>query len=315
MFPLIGLGLAAVGTGLSIFGSMNASSEQQQAAEDKAKAAQLKWQGEQEIFKGKQDVYGYQQENFKTLEGVNADIRRGQDIQYAGQQDAVAAQRHIVQLQQQQEEQRRQAMELDATRRMRQEVRQSIAANSMNLVAATAQGAAFGSGRQGAMGAVSGRTGVNLLGISQNRDIARNIFNLTGGITQDKYAQADALSKANEGQSIINAARSTAQESANTLASRTGLRMSQAEAGANSYLGQANDYEASAARNMSEANYYSSIGGMGQGLTSLGGVVGGNVGAINSLWTYFNTPTQTPVSWMNSPTLSYPTTYSTTWPQ
>lgn len=86
----------------------------------------------------------------------------------AGQQQG-AAQRRA-------EEQRKKAMELDAQRKMMETVRMQQRARAMALATTTAQGASFGSGLGGAFGQVAGQTGVNQLGISQNLELGRNIF-------------------------------------------------------------------------------------------------------------------------------------------
>ena len=71
-----------------------------------------------------------------------------------------------------------QQMNLDATRRQREILRQSAAARSAALTSMTATGASNpgSSASGGVTGAVSGREGVNLLGVTQNQDAGAAIF-------------------------------------------------------------------------------------------------------------------------------------------
>lgn len=88
---------------------------------------------------------------------------------------------------------RKQQMELDATRRQREIVRQSIAARSASLAVATAQGGntTGSSALMGAYGGISGRTGVNTLGVTQNLEIGRGLFAAQDRITKTQLEAAD----------------------------------------------------------------------------------------------------------------------------
>lgn len=101
-----------------------------------------------------------------AYEGYEASKQNNQ-----AQQAAIAAQEKA-------EELRKQQMELDATRRTREIIRQSTAARSAALAITTAQGAAYegGSAVPGAYGSIAGRTGVNELGVSQNLEIGEGMF-------------------------------------------------------------------------------------------------------------------------------------------
>lgn len=100
-------------------------------------------------------------------------------------------QKQDIALQQQVEGQRRQAMELDAQRKSMEVFRNNQRARAMGLQAATSQGAQFGSGLQGAYGQIRGQTGVNELGISQNLEIGRNIFDTNSQISGVKQQMAE----------------------------------------------------------------------------------------------------------------------------
>lgn len=74
------------------------------------------------------------------------------------------------------EEARKQQMNLDAARRRREDIRQSIQAGSQALSNATAQGAELGSGLAGGYGQISGRTGTSITGINEAQGIGNRIF-------------------------------------------------------------------------------------------------------------------------------------------
>lgn len=111
-------------------------------------------------------------------------------------------QRQALALQKQEQAERRKAMDLDARRRRREIIRQGIAARSLALTTATAQGAQFGSALPGAYGGIEGRTGVNTLGVNQNQEIGGRIFDLKGQINDAYAGAALAGSRAATGQAI-----------------------------------------------------------------------------------------------------------------
>lgn len=115
----------------------------------------------------------------------------------AAQAQQVAIQGQIIGVQQDQNVQRQNAMVLDATRRRREMIRQSIAGRSQALTAATAAGAggAASSAIPGANAGISGQTGVNVLGVNQNEEIGTNLFNLNTKISglNQQYAAAGGV--------------------------------------------------------------------------------------------------------------------------
>lgn len=102
------------------------------------------------------------------------------------------AERAIAGFEMQADQQRRQAMELNASRQSLQTLRNAQQARSISLAAATNQGAQFGSGLAGGQATVSGQAGNSLLGISQNLEIGRNLFNINQNIDAAKMTVADA---------------------------------------------------------------------------------------------------------------------------
>jgi len=111
-------------------------------------------------------------------------------------------------------EQRKNAMEVDARRRQLDVVRNNQRARSMAQTSATSQGSQLGSGLQGAYGQIGGQAGFNLQGINQNLEIGRNIFGLDTQISQNKITmaglqgqEATASGVSAIGQSIFGAAK------------------------------------------------------------------------------------------------------------
>jgi len=87
---------------------------------------------------------------------------------------------------------KRQAMESDARRKQLEFIRQQQRARSLGL---TKQGAQFGSGLQGGYGQISGATGTNLTGLSQNLQIGEGIFDFNAGITNQRIALNDLMTQ------------------------------------------------------------------------------------------------------------------------
>jgi len=119
-------------------------------------------------------------------------------------EEASAAQKEISKLERQTEAQRRQQMELNASRQKMELFRNSQRARALALTNATSQGASKGSGLQGGYGQISGDTNTNLLGINQNLMIGRNIFDINNLISGQKdiltQAQADYQTASSEAQ-------------------------------------------------------------------------------------------------------------------
>ena len=114
---------------------------------------------------------------------------------YKSAKETNAAQNRITGLEQQTEAQRKQAMELDVRRKQLEAVRNQQKARAMALTTATSQGASQGSGLPGAYGQFSGDVGTDLLGLSQNLQMNRNIFDINEQISQQKMQIADSSTK------------------------------------------------------------------------------------------------------------------------
>lgn len=112
-----------------------------------------------------------------------------------GQAKNSAAQAAVSRDEAQQEQnindQKQQAMELDARRKGLEQIRTAQKAGSMALSAATNQGAQFGSGLQGGEAEVSDQANFNLSGIQDSLTIGRSINDYNKNISQDKMRMAD----------------------------------------------------------------------------------------------------------------------------
>lgn len=119
-----------------------------------------------------------------------------------GAKEANQAQVNIINLEQQSEGQRKNAMELSAHRQSMEALRVNQRMRSMALNNATGQGAQFGSGLQGGEAQIQGQSEVNLLGINQNLEIGENLFNINAQKSQQQLLLAAANSKSATGNAI-----------------------------------------------------------------------------------------------------------------
>ncbi len=102
------------------------------------------------------------------------------------------AQTAQINLEQQIETKKQQAMEMDYQARTKQQLRTQQRIRAASLATATAQGAQYGSALPGAYGQSSGETGVNLLALSRGLQTGEQVFELNSQISQQKINQADA---------------------------------------------------------------------------------------------------------------------------
>lgn len=86
------------------------------------------------------------------------------------------------------EKAREQQMNLDAMRKKRAALRESLLARQTALANATNQGAASGSGLQGGFGQIQGVAGQNILGINQDQQLGSRIF-----AANQQYASAGTM--------------------------------------------------------------------------------------------------------------------------
>ena len=108
-------------------------------------------------------------------------------------------QKQILAAQQQIENEKKKAMELDASRRTLEVFRGVQRAKSVAAANAVAQGAQFSSGLLGGQAQAQGEGNYALLGIGQNLQIGRQIFQYNKEITDLKGQLADANADAQIG--------------------------------------------------------------------------------------------------------------------
>lgn len=93
--------------------------------------------------------------------------------------------------QQKQEALRKRAMELDARRRQMEVLRNQQRARSIALATSTGQGAGLGGSQlQGAYGQISGQANTQGVGIEQNLDLGRQMFDINANISSNRIAMA-----------------------------------------------------------------------------------------------------------------------------
>lgn len=181
----------------------------------------------------------------------------GYQTQQAAAQQAAVYNKNILNDELQQENVRRQAMELDAKRNSLQVVRQSQQARAMAIASATSQGAGFfgnnqaSSGLFGGLGQISGDTNFNLLGINQNLQAGRKMFDINADINQQKIGLAGTQSQMAQGQGQVSMGQGTSAmgsgfmslggsmvSAASTFANLSGTYFGGSASGANSGINQ-----------------------------------------------------------------------------
>lgn len=185
---MIGIGLGVASAGFGIYNQMEGAEEAEEGRRLQQQGAQLQAEGARQLHELSVEQSGVSKQYAARERDLN--------IQAADQSVAAAAasrdiNRNIVGYERQAEAQRFQAMELDARRKQTEMIRNQQRARSLALSSATAQGSSRGSGLQGGYAQISGQTGFNLMGVQQNLEIGRNIFNINSAITDQKLAFAD----------------------------------------------------------------------------------------------------------------------------
>jgi hypothetical protein len=107
--------------------------------------------------------------------GVAASIA-GTVVGMKGAQAQAKAQKQQAQAQMRAEEERKKAMNLDAYRKQRAQIREGQKARAEALATANSQGADSGTGLAGAYGGIEGQVGTNMQGVEQQRQIGNRMF-------------------------------------------------------------------------------------------------------------------------------------------
>ncbi len=136
------------------------------------------------------------------LAGLGTELAGGL-MTMGAQKEEHAASVGITQLEMQADQQRRSAMELSAQRSSLEVTRNAQRARSLGTENAVAGGSQLGSGLQGGLSQIQGQATTNQLGISQNLQIGRNIFDINASIGAARIAESNAKSKEAEGMGIM----------------------------------------------------------------------------------------------------------------
>ena len=116
----------------------------------------------------------------------------GTIMQVTAAQKAAAAQQKALSAQQRAEASREQAMRLDATRKKREQVRQSIIQRSQALSTGTAQGAQYGTALPGAYGQIGATAASNFGSIGVQESIGAEIFSQNRQVFSARKEEAAA---------------------------------------------------------------------------------------------------------------------------
>lgn len=160
--------IAGVGLGVSAFGAYENYEGQKNAAAAQAAAA------------AKQGQIG-------VLQAQNVDVEKQQLALQTQQQELnIATNKSVITQQQAADDIRQQAASLDATRRIRQAIRQGIVASGTSLNAAATSGAAEpgSSAVRQARANIQGETNTNITGVTQNLELGTDIYNINKNISQ-----------------------------------------------------------------------------------------------------------------------------------
>lgn len=113
-----------------------------------------------------------------------------------------AAQQQIARLEMQQDQVRKQAMEMSARRQQLQTVRTAQQSRAMALSAAVGQGAQFSSSAQSGQAQTAAQSAYAQQGVSQNLQFGEQMFALDNSIDQQKLLEAQAETKTSTGAGI-----------------------------------------------------------------------------------------------------------------
>lgn len=113
-------------------------------------------------------------------------------------QQSSSIKKGIAQDEQRINEQKRQQMLLESSRKQMEIFRNMQRQRAMATAAAVNQGASGGSGLQGGLAGVTGQSLFNSLGINQNVELGQNIFSINNDISSKKMQLADVETQQSE---------------------------------------------------------------------------------------------------------------------
>lgn len=188
VLPLI---MAAVGAGVAGYGLF----ESLQGKSATKKGLQEQQLGYQRMQQGANLQYELEKNKAQTSrEFAQAEYDLNRNVSQASKGyalESAALNKEVVNTQFLMEAQRMQAMELDAKRQQMEIIRNQQRARSLAAATATSQGAQFGSALPGSYGQIQGQSGNNMLGVQQQLDLGRNMFNLNRQLAGQKQRSVD----------------------------------------------------------------------------------------------------------------------------
>lgn len=128
----------------------------------------------------------------------------GVGLQGVGMLQQMSAQKQAQKTQEVMEQSRQNAMNFEAQRQIRGQIRQGLAARSMALTNATGQGAAYGSGLQGGYGQISGSVGNNVTGVTNAQGLGNAMFGYNRQLAQASSQSAMGQGLSSLGGALIN---------------------------------------------------------------------------------------------------------------
>lgn len=182
----LGLGAAALGAGLYEKEQGDEKTSQGLATQQQGYSIQQQAAGQLHDISVAQAAssVGFAQQNY------NINAAAAQDSVTAAQQSS-AVNKNIYNDQLAIQQQKQQAMELDANRSQLENIRNAQRASSLATTNAAATGALRGSGLQGGYGQISGQSNTNALGVQQNLQIGENVFAQNADISKQSLAMND----------------------------------------------------------------------------------------------------------------------------
>jgi hypothetical protein len=180
--------LGAASLGYGIFSKVSADKKAKEAFEVSKHGALIQAQASKELA----DISREQAATQTAFAGREYDINEAFNKFSAKTfENTNIVSRNMVNNQRQQDALRMQAMELDASRKTREIVRNQQRARSVAVTNANAQGALGGSGLFGGFGQIQGQSGVNALGVNQSLNQGRQMFGLQNALTDLKLVYSD----------------------------------------------------------------------------------------------------------------------------
>lgn len=289
VLPLIMAGIGAATFGFGLFESLTGRDEMEEGLEQQRLGLHYQRMGAEQQYRLERE----RSQTSREFAGRERDLHVAsaeRSTQVAAQSAAINT--GIINTQVDMERQRLQAMEIDARRSQTEIIRNQQRARALAVTTATAQGASRGSGLQGGYGQISGQTTYNALGVQQQLDLGRNMFNLNSQLAGQRTQMVDLESQ----YAAFRASQQTA--GANMMydyAVRNADFQDRASDIQTNYMsyGQSliNEGQGTVASGQSQANFGSSLMSLGMNVAGMGPTIGnifGNLGGVGATATGFS---------------------------